>query len=401
MITARDDRRRTFDTVPAGVEAATWWGRAWVAALEARAQDAARLARGRAYASEGHVDAVTVTPGRIVAYVRGSRARPYRTELSLAAFADGEWAELLEAVAADPAALGALLEREVPRSLAQTVLPGGGELLARCSCPDVARPPCKHAAALCYRAARLLDTDPFVLLLLRGRGERELLEELARRNAAHAARERPGSTPDFPGVPARAAAARTALPPLPAAAAAPAAVGLPPAYPADPAAPDPLALDQLATDAAARALALLTTGSDPTGGLTLWQDAVRLASAHPTAGLTGAARSLYRDLARATGRTSTDLARAAAAWRQGGLPALTVLDEPWDPPAGPFDRARPALLAAGLESFRPDRNRLTARTRQLRLSREGLWYGYESRPDTEDWWPTRAPASPDPLTALR
>ncbi|MFF4579050.1 SWIM zinc finger family protein [Streptomyces sp. NPDC001389] len=400
MITAREDRRRSFETVPAGAGAATWWGRAWVGALEERAPDAARLARGRAYAAEGHVDAVTVTPGRIVAYVRGSKARPYRTELALAAFTDAEWAEVLEEVAADPAALAALLEREVPQSLAGRILPGAGELRARCSCPDPASPPCKHAAALCYRAARLLDTDPFVLLLLRGRGERELLDDLARRNAAHAARERPDAVADFPGVPARAAAARTVLPPLPAPLAAPAAAGQPPAYPADPAAPDPLALEQLAGDAAARALALLTTGEDPIGGLGLWQDAVRLASAHPTAGLTGAARALYRDLARATGRTTTDLARAAAAWRQGGLPALTVLDEPWDPPAGPFDRARPSLLAAGLGSFRPEHNRLTDRTRQLRLGREGLWYAYECRPGTDDWWPTGRP-SPDPVSALR
>ncbi|MGW5849360.1 SWIM zinc finger family protein [Streptomyces sp. NPDC055254] len=400
MITARDDRRRTFDAVPAGVEAASWWGRAWVSALEEVSRDPARLARGRTYAAEGHVDAVTVTPGRIVAYVRGSRARPYRTELSLPAFSGPEWDDLLEAVAADPAALAALLEREVPQSLADGVLPAEGELVPRCSCPDVARPPCKHAAALCYRAARLLDEDPFVLLLLRGRGERELLDELTRRSAAHAARERPEDAPDFPGVPARAALARTALPLLPAPLAAPAAAGLPPAYPADPAAPDPLALDQLACDAAARALALLTTAEDPIAGLDLWQDAVRLASAHPTAGLTGAARTLYRDLARATGRTSTDLARAAAAWRQGGLRALAALEEPWDPPAGPFDRARPALLAAGEGSFRPARNRLTALTRQLRLGRDALWYAYESRPDEEDWWPTGHP-SPDPVTALR
>ncbi|MCJ1680224.1 SWIM zinc finger family protein [Streptomyces sp. APSN-46.1] len=399
MITARDDRRRTFETVPAGVEAVTWWGRAWVAALEERSRDAARLGRGRAYAEQGHVDAVTITPGRIVAYVRGSRPRPYRTELSLNAFADAEWGELLEAVAADPAALAALLEREVPQSLAESILPGAGELVPRCSCPDIARPPCKHAAALCYRAARLLDEDPFVLLLLRGRGERELLDELTRRNAAHAAREQPDAAPDFPGVPARAALARAVLPPLPAPLAAPAGVGLPPAYPGDPAAPDPLALDQLATDAATRAFALLTTGEDPIAGLTLWQDAVRLASAHPTAGLTGPARSLYRDLARATGRTTTDLARGAAAWRQGGLLALVALDEPWDPPAGPFDRARPALLAAGQGSFRPDRNRLTCLNRQLRLSREGLWYAYESRLGDEDWWPKGRPA-PDPVAAL-
>ncbi|MFD5145462.1 SWIM zinc finger family protein [Streptomyces sp. NPDC058401] len=400
MITARDDRRRTFETVPPGVEAVSWWGRAWVSALETVARDGARLARGRTYAAEGHVDAVTITPGRIVAYVRGSRPRPYRTELSLPALSDSEWSELLEAVVADPTALAALLEREVPESLSESVLPGAGELVPRCSCPDVARPPCKHAAALCYRAARLLDADPFVLLLLRGRGERELLEELTRRNAAQAAREQPDGTPDFPGVPARAALVRTVLPPLPAPLAAPSAVGLPPAYPADPAAPDPLALDQLAGDAAARALALLRTGEDPMAGLSRWQDAVRLASAHPTAGLTGAARTLYRELARATGRSTTDLARGAAAWRQGGLPGLLALEEPWDPPAGPFDRARPALLAAAQGSFRPDRNRLTGSYQQLRLGRDALWYSYENRLGDDDWWPTGRAPSPDPVTAL-
>lgn len=400
MITARDDRRRTFETVPPGVEAVSWWGRAWVSALETVARDGARLTRGRTYAAEGHVDAVTITPGRIVAYVRGSRPRPYRTELSLPAFSDTEWSELLESVVADPTALAALLEREVPESLSESVLPGAGELVPRCSCPDVTRPPCKHAAALCYRAARLLDTDPFVLLLLRGRGERELLEELTRRNAAHAAREQPDGTPDFPGVPARAALVRTVLPPLPAPLTAPSAVGVPPAYPADPAAPDPLALDQLAADAAARALALLRTAEDPMAGLSRWQDAVRLASAHPTAGLTGATRALYRELARATGRSTTDLARGAAAWRQGGLPALLALEEPWDPPAGPFDRARPALLAAAQGSFRPDRNRLTGTARQLRLGRDGLWYAYENRLGDDDWWPAGRRASPDPVTAL-
>ncbi|WP_407839699.1 SWIM zinc finger family protein [Streptomyces sp. DSM 116496] len=400
MITARDDRRRTFETVPPGLEAVSWWGRAWVSALESVAHDGARLTRGRTYAAEGHVDAVTITPGRIVAYVRGSRPRPYRTELSLPALSDAEWSELLESVVADPTALAALLEREVPESLSESVLPGAGELVPRCSCPDVGRPPCKHAAALCYRAARLLDADPFLLLLLRGRGERELLEELTRRNAARAAREQPDGTPDFPGVPARAALVRTVLPPLPAPLAAPSAVGMPPAYPADPAAPDPLALDQLAADAAARALALLRTAEDPMAGLSRWQDAVRLASAHPTAGLTGAARALYRELARATGRSTTDLARGAAAWRQGGLPALLALEEPWDPPAGPFDRARPALLAAAQGSFRPDRNRLTGSSRQLRLGRDALWYSYENRLGDDDWWPTGRPPSPDPITAL-
>ncbi|MDJ0381389.1 hypothetical protein [Streptomyces sp. G-G2] len=403
MITARDDLRRTFDALPDGTRAVSWWGQAWVAALEGPSHDAALLARGRTYADDGHVDAVTVTPGRIVAYVRGSRARPYRTELALTALAPQEWDELLEDMAADPAALAALLEREVPRALAGRLLPGAGDLVPHCSCPDPGRPPCKHAAALCYRAARLLDEDPFVLMLLRGRSERDLLDDLARRNAAHAAREQPASAPGFPGVPAREAVHRpahlSALPPLPAPLDAP-PVGAAPAYPAEPGAPDPLALDQLASDASARAHALLADGRDPIAGLSLWQDAVRLAAAQPpTSGLAASTRALYRQLAAATGRSPGDLARAVPAWRQGGLAGLLVLEEEWDPPAGPFDRAGPALAAAGHGPFRPRRNRLSSPRFQLRLSRDGLWYAYESDRDQEDWWPYGSP-SPDPLTAL-
>ncbi|MEU2878615.1 hypothetical protein ABZ651_20360, partial [Streptomyces sp. NPDC007070] len=175
----------------------------------------------------------------------------------------------------------------------------------------------------------------------------------------------------------------------------------PPAYPAAPGGPDPFALDQLATDAAARAHALLTTGRDPVGGLTLWQDAVRLAAARPGSGLTAATRALYASLAAATGRTPNELARAVAAWRQGGLAGLAVLEEPWDPPAGRFDRARPLLLAADLPAFRPHRNRLThpGGRLQLRLGRDGLWYAYESEPGREDWWPRGTPDL-DPVGAL-
>ncbi|MER6735695.1 hypothetical protein ABT315_25670, partial [Streptomyces puniciscabiei] len=80
---------------------------------------------------------------------------------------------------------------------------------------------------------------------------------------------------------------------------------------------------------------------------------------------------------------------------------LAVLEEPWDPPAGRFDRARPLLLAADLPAFRPWRNRLTHPRGhvQLRLGRDGLWYAYESEPGQDDWWPRGTPDL-DPVGAL-
>ncbi|WP_406367525.1 SWIM zinc finger family protein [Streptomyces sp. NBC_00645] len=401
--------RRTFPRFPARVPEAdafaeTWWGNAWVGALEEGALDAARLARGRRYAGQGYVDAITVTPGLVLAYVHGSRPRPYRVQVRVRTLADDDWDRFLDAAAERPGHIAALLDKEMPRSLADCgvdLLPGPGELEPHCSCPDFGHP-CKHAAALCYQMARLLDQDPFVLLLLRGRGERELLDALSRRNAARAARAAQEREPaPLPGVRARDAVARRVLPPLPAPLPPPAHPEQPPTYPGAPGGPDPFALDQLATDAAARAHALLTSGRDPVAELTLWQDAVRIAAARPGSGLTAATRALYSSLASATGRTPADLARAVAAWRQGGFEALSVLEEPWDPPAGRFDRARPLLLAADLPAFRPWRNHLThpRGDAQLRLGRNGLWYAYESEPGHDDWWPRGTPDL-DPVGAL-
>ncbi|MFE4667860.1 SWIM zinc finger family protein [Streptomyces sp. NPDC056716] len=403
------DHRRTFPALPPrpvddGGFAGTWWGNAWVSALEEGALDAKRLARGRGYAERGHVDAITVTPGLVLAYVQGSRQRPYRVQVRLRTLEDADWERFLDAAAERPAHIAALLDKEMPHALAEgevRLLPAAGDLEPQCSCPDRAHP-CKHAAALCYQTARLLDADPFVLLLLRGRGEREVLDALSRRSAARAARAAQEREPaPLPGVRATEALARRALPPLPPPLPVPPHPGQPPAYPASPGGPDPFALDQLATDAAARAYALLATGRDPVADLTVWQDAVRLAAARPGSGLTASTRALYSSLASAAGRTSAELARAVAAWRQGGFEGLAVLEEPWDPPAGRFDRARPLLLAADLPAFRPWRNRLThPRGRvQLRLGRDGLWYAYESEPGADDWWPRGTPDL-DPVGAL-
>ncbi|MFE9452414.1 SWIM zinc finger family protein [Streptomyces sp. NPDC006739] len=404
------DLRRTFAAFPGRAFgegpafAESWWGNAWVGALEQGALDVKRLARGRGYAEQGNVDAITVTPGLVLAYVRGSRPRAYRVQVRLRTLEDADWERFLDAAADRPGHIAALLDKELPQSLADCgvpLLPGPGDLAPRCSCPDSGHP-CKHAAALCYQTARLLDADPFVLLLLRGRGERELLDALSRRSAARAARAaRERQSEALPGVRAAEALAPRRLPPLPPPLPMPPHPEQPPVYPAAPGGPDPFALDQLATDAAARAHALLATGRDPVGELTLWQDAVRLAAARPGSGLTAATRALYATLAAATGRTPADLARAVAAWRQGGLAGLSVLEEPWDPPAGRFDRARPLLLAADLPAFRPWRNHLTHPLGhiQLRLGRDGLWYAYESEPGRDDWWPRGTPDL-DPVGAL-
>ncbi len=223
--------------------AETWWGRAWVTALEDGALDAARLARGRGYAEQGHVDAITVTPGLVLAYVQGSRPAPtaYR-------YACGRSTTPTGTVSSTPRPTDRVTSRPCwtrrcrsPWPTAASPAPRPRRPRPRCSCPDSGHP-CKHAAALCYQTARLLDADPFVLLLLRGRGEREVIDALSRLSAARAARAAQGREPEpLPGVRATDAVSRRGpeLPPLPAPLPPPQHPEQPPVYPASPAARTP------------------------------------------------------------------------------------------------------------------------------------------------------------------
>ncbi|MEW2391557.1 SWIM zinc finger family protein [Streptomyces venezuelae] len=648
--TSRMGSGRVFPALPKHPDptapfATSWWGNAWVDALEQSALDQARLARGRTYARDGAVDTITVAPGRIVAYVHGNRPRPYRAEIRLRTMLPEHWDRFLDVVATDPARIAALLDQEMPHALADAadradvpLLPGARELSPSCTCPDRGHP-CKHAAALAYQTARLLDADPFVLLLLRGGEEQDLLDELSRRNArrgaaeaaealrgagatdelrgvaavrerrdaepartgqhrgvegeaagerraadveetrrpaAEAARQtspgerqpppeggpafpggdqgasdggailpggdqrvadggpilpggdprvpdggsilpggdqrvpdggpvlpggdprprdsgpiRPGGdqrppdggptlpggdqpsrdgdhpvlpgaphapsssdpvlrkarhappsggplphaalqpasdggpvasggqrshpgddAPVLPGVLAREALDTAYRSPLPAPLAPPSHPGEAPVLPALPGAPDPTALEFLITDAARRAHTFLTaevgagTGARANpfpfpGDDSPWHDAVRLAASHP--GLTGR-RTFSRqfaELARSVGRSPAELSRAAAAWRQGGEEGLATLESPWDPPAGPFDRARGALVAADLPRMTIHRNQLTNAegTIQLRYGTDGRWYPYRSEPGGDDWWP-EGESDVDPVGAL-
>ncbi|MEK8226027.1 SWIM zinc finger family protein [Oerskovia sp. M15] len=85
-----------------------------------------------------------------------------------------------------------------------TLLPGIGDLEPECDCPtwDL---PCLHAAALSYQAGWLLDADPFVLFLLRGRSRDQVIDALRgisapghgrdsgrRRSPRRSSRRRPG-----------------------------------------------------------------------------------------------------------------------------------------------------------------------------------------------------------------
>jgi uncharacterized Zn finger protein len=179
--------------------AGTWWGNAWLQAMEDTSLDLAQLKRGRKFAYAGLVGPITVSAGRIAAQVTNDDGEVHHTVVLVDRLSDAQWQRFLDEVAAKAGHIAALLDRDMPHDLVEAaadadvpLLPGIGDLQPECDCEGWELP-CTHAAALCFQAAWLLDADPFVLLLLRGLGQEDLTEELSRRAAARR-RPRPAVT---------------------------------------------------------------------------------------------------------------------------------------------------------------------------------------------------------------
>ncbi|WP_367128127.1 SWIM zinc finger family protein [Saccharothrix sp. HUAS TT1] len=364
------DRVKGFPAFGKGVRrAGSWWGKAWLQALEDTSLDQKPLKQGRKYAHAGLVGTITVSPGRLDATVYDVEDT-YRTSVRLTPLTDAEWDRFLGQIAAKAGHLAALLDREMPRELADAaadagvpLLPGIGDLDPECTCPGWELP-CKHAAALCHQASWLLDADPWVLLLLRGRAQDEVVAGARPATGKSAAGER--------AVDAYARPVRD-LPEDPP----PGELGPLPEFEPVPGL-DVEVLRLLVADAAAKARDVLATGEWPAPDDR--RDVIRMAACHPA----------LRD------RLDAD-PRAVRAWQQGGHVALDVLEQPWTPDRAATARARAAWDSGELPEPSVWRNRWTVHTRQVRYGRDGRWYPYRSADG--DWWPTGAPHR-DPTAAL-
>ncbi|MFI5662200.1 SWF or SNF family helicase [Streptomyces sp. NPDC051684] len=412
----REDDMRTFAALPperGRAFAGTWWGQAWLKALEDTALDTAQLKAGRRLARAGAVGAVSVRPGRITAVVEDRGGATYRSDVLLQCLDEDEWDGFLTMAAERAGHIAALLDRDMPPHLVEDasasgveLLPGIGDLEPRCDCD--AWDHCAHTAALSYQLARLLDQDPFVLLLLRGRGERALLDELQVRSTVRTEPEAPREDKETEGVDAAEAyASAIVLPPLPGPPPLPDEPGLPPSLDTEtppPTGTDVDALGFLGARAAVDAHHMLADALAPGHEqrpvaleLTVPQDAVRLAASAPEQ------QHIRARLAQVGDRGREGLALAVRAWEYGGAAGLSVLEDEWAPDAESAARARTALEAAweGEERpvLKPARGRWSTADgqAQLRLGRDGRWWPYRKQ---HGRWTPAGPATPDPASAL-
>ncbi|HEY1298392.1 MAG TPA: SWIM zinc finger family protein [Chloroflexota bacterium] len=176
----------------------SWWASRWIAALE-HLVNPSRLSRGRTYARVGQVVSLDVTREGVNAVVQGSRPKPYRVHIELKRLTDADWERVIDAMSAEALYAARLLSGEMPEQIEDVFAAVGTSLLpaerddlrTTCSCPDQANP-CKHIAAVHYLLGERFDEDPFLMFLLRGRSQEEIVTALRARRAG----PEPSSAPE-------------------------------------------------------------------------------------------------------------------------------------------------------------------------------------------------------------
>jgi len=160
-----------------------------VRAVEESAYAEQDLRAARVLARSGTLGPVSVDRGAFACTVLDDDRLPAVTG-SLTRLDEDAWDTFVELVAAESGRVAALLAGELPYSLVEhaeesgvELLPYAGEFGWVCTC-DAWLDPCRHALAVGYQLAWLVDADPFVLIGLRGLPRDELLARLHAREAA-------------------------------------------------------------------------------------------------------------------------------------------------------------------------------------------------------------------------
>ncbi len=162
----------------------TWWGNAWISAMEQIDHDENRLPRGKSYANTGKVKELEFTSdGDIIARVKGSVSAPYKVKIRPGLFSQTEVKKIRTTIESYPTIVSEMSLGQLPEKLldileehAIFLLPESwDDFDAYCSCPDWANP-CKHLAAVYYLIANEIDKNPFLIFNIRGMRTKDLVE---------------------------------------------------------------------------------------------------------------------------------------------------------------------------------------------------------------------------------
>jgi uncharacterized Zn finger protein len=174
-------RRRLVDARVSSVPE-DGWGARWLAAASGAGR--ARLDKGRGLVAEGAITALSVKPGVVEAEVRDRGRSFLSVKLRVRPLNEKVFDGALRTFAERARTAAELLAGTLPEEADAVFSAAGGALLpasaievsVSCACAEAA--PCRHAAAVHVALAERFDRDPFLVLLLRGKGRDEVLGRL-------------------------------------------------------------------------------------------------------------------------------------------------------------------------------------------------------------------------------
>lgn len=177
---AREPHRRGM------VRVESWWGRAFLRAIEELAYDDNQLSGARSLARSGRIGGLVVEPGRFAAAVDDERGL-WTVTGTVPVLGAESVAALLEVLGAASARAEALLAGELPLDVAEhaeeagvELVPYGEELAVTCTCGHW-HAVCGHSLAVLHQLCWIVDRDASALLHLRGAERDELLAGLRQR----------------------------------------------------------------------------------------------------------------------------------------------------------------------------------------------------------------------------
>lgn len=162
----------------------TWWGKAWLAALNG-CDYQNRLPRGKTYFNQGHLIDIEWTPAEhvVTALVEGSQYYPYEVTVGLKPMPSAEVERLVDEIAQNADWVAALMDHQLPPEIGQlceklhiNLFPRSmRDIEVSCTCPDSAVI-CKHVACVIYALSEIIDRNPFVIFELKQVDLPELLK---------------------------------------------------------------------------------------------------------------------------------------------------------------------------------------------------------------------------------
>lgn len=147
-----------------------------------------KVSRGKNYARSGQIISISITPGLVKAYVQGTMKTPYEIKIlfghaeknsgykeNLVSFLAENFSEFLNT---SPENFSEDFVETIEENTGFVLIPEETDFSPSCSCPDYSDF-CKHAHAVLFLMAEMLDNDPKLLYTLAGFDSKSLMMEVS------------------------------------------------------------------------------------------------------------------------------------------------------------------------------------------------------------------------------